>query len=99
MSPSYGERGVDKTPAEPGDATFQVRNLAMEALIGLIDDIKAAKPVKDISHETGLPLAMAEAFRSGNFGVMDYYKMQNVQADTGMRQSISGAGQSGIKKE
>ena len=33
---------------------------------------------------------MADAFRSGNLGVMDYYNMRNVQADTKMRDSISG---------
>jgi uncharacterized protein YqfA (UPF0365 family) len=33
---------------------------------------------------------MAEAFRSGNLGVMDYYRMRNVQADTAMRDSIAG---------
>lgn len=38
--------------------------------------------------EAELPKAMADAFRSGNFGVMDYYKMRNVQADTAMRDSI-----------
>ncbi len=38
--------------------------------------------------EAELPRAMADAFRSGNFGVMDYYKMRNVQADTAMRDSI-----------
>jgi uncharacterized protein YqfA (UPF0365 family) len=32
---------------------------------------------------------MAEAFRSGRLGVMDYYKMENVQADTSMRSSIA----------
>jgi uncharacterized protein YqfA (UPF0365 family) len=32
---------------------------------------------------------MAEAFRNGNLGIMDYYKMQNIQADTNMRESIS----------
>ena len=32
---------------------------------------------------------MAEAFRNGNLGIMDYYKMQNIQADTKMRDSIS----------
>lgn len=36
-----------------------------------------------------VPLAMADAFRKGNLGVMDYYKMQNIQADTDMRESIS----------
>jgi len=32
---------------------------------------------------------MAEAFRSGNLGIMDYYKMKNIQADTDMRDSIA----------
>ena len=34
-------------------------------------------------------MAMAEAFRSGNLGVMDYYRMKNIEADTDMRRSIS----------
>ena len=40
--------------------------------------------------EAEIPRAMAEAFRSGNFGIMDYYKMRNMQADTTMRNSIAG---------
>jgi len=36
-----------------------------------------------------VPLAMAEAFRSGRLGVMDYYKMENIQSDTAMRSSIA----------
>jgi uncharacterized protein YqfA (UPF0365 family) len=39
--------------------------------------------------EAEIPKAMAEAFRNGNFGIMDYYKMKNVQADTAMRESIA----------
>jgi uncharacterized protein YqfA (UPF0365 family) len=38
--------------------------------------------------EAEIPRAMAEAFRSGNMGIMDYYRMKNVQADTTMRESI-----------
>ena len=38
--------------------------------------------------EAEVPRAIAEAFRSGNLGVFDYYKMKNVQADTAMRESI-----------
>jgi uncharacterized protein YqfA (UPF0365 family) len=45
-----------------------------------------------IQAEAEIPKAIAEAFLKGNLGVMDYYKMQNVQADTEMRQSISGSG-------
>lgn len=48
-----------------------------------------------IQAEAEIPKAIAAAFVSGNLGVMDYYKMQNVQADTEMRQSISGSGKSG----
>ncbi len=47
---------------------------------------------KVIEAEAEVPKAMAEAFRSGNIGVMDYYRMQNIQADTDMRDSISGTG-------
>lgn len=43
-----------------------------------------------IEAEAQVPLAMAEAFRSGNLGIMDYYKMKNIEADTNMRQSIAG---------
>jgi uncharacterized protein YqfA (UPF0365 family) len=50
-----------------------------------------------IQAEAEIPKAIAEAFVKGNLGVMDYYKMQNVQADTDMRSSISGKG--GTKKE
>ena len=42
-----------------------------------------------IEAEAQIPLAMAEALKSGNVGVMDYYRMQNIQADTSMRESIS----------
>src|SRR6266540_3006737 len=43
-----------------------------------------------VEAEAQVPLAMAEAFRSGHLGVMDYYRMRNIQADTGMRESIAG---------
>ena len=39
--------------------------------------------------EAEIPRAMADAFRSGNFGIMDYYKLKNVQADTSMREAIA----------
>jgi uncharacterized protein YqfA (UPF0365 family) len=38
--------------------------------------------------EAEVPLAMAEAFRNGNLGIMDYYRMKNIEADTSMRESI-----------
>jgi uncharacterized protein YqfA (UPF0365 family) len=44
---------------------------------------------KVVEAEAQVPLAMAEAFRSGNLGIMDYYKMQNISADTKMRDKIA----------
>ena len=40
--------------------------------------------------EAEVPKAMADAFRSGNMGIMDYYRMKNIQADTSMRSNIAG---------
>ena len=42
-----------------------------------------------IQAEAEVPKAMAEAFRTGNLGIMDYYRMKNIQADTDMRSSIA----------
>jgi len=49
---------------------------------------------KVVLAEAQVPQAMAEAFESGKLGLMDYYDMKNVQADTKMRTSISGMGES-----
>lgn len=46
---------------------------------------------KVILAEAEIPLAISEAFRSGNLGIMDYYRLKNIQADTTMRESISTA--------
>lgn len=45
---------------------------------------------KVILAEAEVPKAMAEAFRNGNLGILDYYKMKNIEADTSMRDSIAG---------
>lgn len=45
---------------------------------------------KVVLAEAEIPKAIAEAFRSGNLGIMDYYRLRNIQADTKMRESISG---------
>jgi len=50
-----------------------------------------------IQAEAEVPKAMADAFRKGNLGIMDYYRMKNIEADTGMRDSIAG-GEKGKKK-
>ena len=52
---------------------------------------------KVVEAEAEVPKAMAEAFRNGNLGIMDYYKMKNINADTSMRSSIAGTDQSGTQ--
>ncbi|TVR32779.1 MAG: UPF0365 family protein [Spirochaetaceae bacterium] len=53
---------------------------------------------KVVLAEAEIPKAIAEAFRSGNLGIMDYYRLRNIQADTDMRNSISGEEQSSPQK-
>ncbi len=53
---------------------------------------------KVILAEAEVPKAMAEAFRQGNLGIMDYYKFKNIESDTNMRDSISGKGNNKPKK-
>jgi uncharacterized protein YqfA (UPF0365 family) len=43
-----------------------------------------------VAAEAEVPKAISEAFRSGRLGIMDYYNMQNIQADTAMRNAIGG---------
>lgn len=52
---------------------------------------------KVIEAEVQIPQAMAEAFRNGNLGIMDYYKFDNIKADTEMRKSIAKSGKGGSK--
>ena len=51
-----------------------------------VEDMKA----KVVEAEAQVPLALAESLRSGKMGFMDYYRLKNIQADTSMRESISG---------
>jgi uncharacterized protein YqfA (UPF0365 family) len=54
---------------------------------------------KVVEAEAQIPMAMSDAFRKGNLGVMDFYKMKNVMADTTMRESIGGASDKGQEGE
>ena len=83
--------------AEQADANKQIAQAAAETRRALAvaseQEMKARTQemrAKVVEAEAQVPLAMAEAFRSGHLGVMDYYRMQNIQSDTRMRQSISG---------
>ena len=57
-----------------------------QEMIARVSEMRA----RVVEAEAQVPMAMAEAFRAGNLGIMDYYKMKNVQADTAMRENIAG---------
>jgi len=57
-----------------------------QEMVALVQENRA----KVVLAEAEIPLAIAEAFRTGKLGVMDYYRMTNIQADTQMRKSIGG---------
>jgi uncharacterized protein YqfA (UPF0365 family) len=59
---------------------------AEQEMIARVQEMRA----KVVEAEAQIPLAMAEAFRNGNLGIMDYYRMKNISADTQMRESIGG---------
>lgn len=62
------------------------------AAVALEQEMKAKvqeMQAKVVEAQAEVPMAMADAFRNGRLGVMDYYKMENVRADTGMRESIA----------
>lgn len=68
------------------------------AAVALEQEMKAEvqrQRAKVVEAEAEVPRAMAEALRTGKLGVMDWMQMQNIQADTGMRQAIAGGGAPG----
>jgi len=94
-----GENIGAKLQTDQAEADLKVANARAEerrAMAVAYEQEMRAKAqearAKVIEAESQIPLAMAEAFRSGNLGVMDYYKMQNIQADTDMRESIAKPG-------
>lgn len=73
---------IAQAEAEQRRAMAVAREQEMVALV-------AENRAKVVLAEAEIPMAMAEAFRNGRLGVMDYYSMKNVQADTEMRSSIA----------
>ncbi len=57
----------------------------------LIEESRA----KLVEAEAEVPKAMADGFNSGKLGILDYYKLRNIQADTDMRKYIAGSGTGG----
>lgn len=77
------DKRIAQAKAEERRAMAVAREQEMKALV---QEMQA----RVVEAEAELPKAMAQAFREGNLGVMDYYNLRNVQADTKMRDSISG---------
>ena len=94
---SVGDNVGAKLQAEQAEANkliaqaqAEVRRAAAVAVEQEMTARVAEMRARVVEAEAQVPLAMAEAFRSGNLGVMDYYKMKNIQADTSLRDSIAG---------
>ncbi len=82
--------------AESDKRRFQAEAEKRRALAVAQEQENVAKQAENravvVLAEAEIPKAMAEAFRGGNFGIMDYYRMKNVQADTNMREAIARPG-------
>lgn len=84
MDQAEADKNIAQAKAEERRAMAVASEQEMKARV---QEMKA----KVVEAEAQVPLAMADAFKNGNLGVMDYYKMMNVQADTGMRKQIGNA--------
>lgn len=100
-----GENVGAKLQAEQAEANkliaqaqAEIRRAAAVAVEQEMTARVAEMRARVVEAEAQVPLAMAEAFRSGNLGIMDYYRMKNIQADTTMRDSI-GTGGTGVAGE
>lgn len=76
------DKNIAQAKAEERRAMAIAREQEMKALA---QEARA----KVIEAETELPKAMAQAFLNGNLGIMDYYRLKNVEADTHMRSSLA----------
>jgi uncharacterized protein YqfA (UPF0365 family) len=82
--------------AESDKRRFQAEAEKRRALAVAHEQENVAKQAENralvVLAEAEVPRAMAEAFRKGNLGIMDYYKMRNMQADTSMREAVARPG-------
>jgi uncharacterized protein YqfA (UPF0365 family) len=83
---------LQEAQAEANKSIAQAQaEIRRAAAVALEQEMKARvqeMQAKVVEAQAQVPLALAEAFRAGRIGVMDYYKMENIQADTGMRNVI-----------
>ena len=88
-----GENIGAKLQIDQADADKQIAQARAEQRRAMAVALEQEMRAKVVEAEAEVPKAMAEAFRQGNLGIMDYYRMKNVQADTSMRDSIAGTGE------
>ena len=84
MEQAQADKNIAQAKAE------ERRSMAIAQEQEMIAEVQKMR-ARVVEAEAEVPLALAEAFRSGNIGVMDYYNMKNINADTKMRNSISGS--------
>ena len=88
-----GENIGAKLQIDQANADKQIAQAKAEERRAMAVAAEQEMRARVVEAEAEVPRAMAEAFRSGNLGIMDYYKMKNVQADTAMRESIAEGGE------
>jgi uncharacterized protein YqfA (UPF0365 family) len=84
-----GENIGAKLQIDQANADKQIAQAKAEERRAMAVALEQEMRAKVVESEAEVPRAMAEAFRSGNMGIMDYYRMKNVQADTEMRGAIA----------
>ena len=85
-----GENIGAKLQIDQADADKQIAQAKAEERRAMAVALEQEMRARVVEAEADVPRAMAEAFRQGHLGVMDYYRMKNVQADTAMREAIAG---------
>lgn len=87
-----GENIGAKLQIDQANADKQIAQAKAEERRAMAVALEQEMRARVVEAEAEVPRAMAEAFRQGNLGIMDYYKMKNVQADTAMRDTIADKG-------
>jgi uncharacterized protein YqfA (UPF0365 family) len=87
-----GENIGAKLQIDQANADKQIAQAKAEERRAMAVALEQEMRARVVEAEAEVPRAMAEAFRSGNLGIMDYYRMRNIQADTSMRESIAEPG-------
>lgn len=83
-----GENIGAKLQIDQANADKQIAQAKAEERRAMAVALEQEMRARVVEAEAEVPRAMAEAFRQGNLGIMDYYRMQNLQADTDMRETI-----------